>query len=346
MKDLLIIGGGPAGISAGVYAARKRLTATLIASEIGGQSTVSEGIENWIGTVKISGPDMATAFRTHLDAYKEDIVDVREGEKVTHLEKTAEGFKATTESGTIVEATSVLIASGATRRKLAIPSAQQFENKGLTYCASCDGPLFADQDVAVVGGGNAGLETSLQLLAYCKSVTLIHRHDALKGDAITIEKLQSYANFKTIYKSEPSEILGGKFVTGMKVKHRDTGEETELAVEGIFVEIGVVPNTDFAKGLVELDEIGRVKANPRYQRAYLIQTPSVGSDTRHGESAEEGVRIGTTTEVPRLHNDVDEPSEGVWAAGDCTDEPYHQNNIAAGDAVKALEDIYQWVKKH
>ena len=307
MKDLLIIGGGPAGFSAGVYAARKRLTATLVTSEVGGQSTVSEGIENWIGTVKISGADMATAFRTHLDAYKEDIVDLQEGEKVTHLEKTSNGFKATTESGTSIEAKSVLIASGASRRKLAIPSAEQFENKGLTYCASCDGPLFADQDVAVVGGGNAGLETSLQLLAYCKSVTLIHRHDALKGDAITIEKLQSHANFKTICKSEPSEIVGDKFVTGMKVKHRDTGAETELTVEGIFVEIGVVPSTDFAKKLVELDEIGRIVTDARNQ-----------------------------------HTSVD----GVWAAGDCTDELYHQNNIAAGDAVKALEDIYQWVKKH
>ena len=307
MKDLLIIGGGPAGFSAGVYAARKRLTATLVTSEVGGQSTVSEGIENWIGTVKISGADMATAFRTHLDAYKEDIVDLQEGEKVTHLEKTSNGFKATTESGTSIEAKSVLIASGASRRKLAIPSAEQFENKGLTYCASCDGPLFADQDVAVVGGGNAGLETSLQLLAYCKSVTLIHRHDALKGDAITIEKLQSHANFKTICKSEPSEIVGDKFVTGMKVKHRDTGAETELTVEGIFVEIGVVPSTDFAKKLVELDEIGRIVTDARNQ-----------------------------------HTSVD----GVWAAGDCTDELYHQNNIAAGDAVKALEDICQWVKKH
>lgn len=307
MKDLLIIGGGPAGFSAGVYAARKRLTATLVTSEVGGQSTVSEGIENWIGTVKISGADMATAFRTHLDAYKEDIVDLQEGEKVTHLEKTSNGFKATTESGTSIEAKSVLIASGASRRKLAIPSAEQFENKGLTYCASCDGPLFADQDVAVVGGGNAGLETSLQLLAYCKSVTLIHRHDALKGDAITIEKLQSHANFKTICKSEPSEIVGDKFVTGMKVKHRDTGAETELTVEGIFVEIGVVPSTDFAKKLVELDEIGRIVTDARNQ-----------------------------------HTSVD----GVWAAGDCTDELYHQNNIAAGDAVKALEDIYQWVKKN
>lgn len=306
MKDLLIIGGGPAGISAGVYAARKRLTTTLIASEIGGQSSVSEGVENWIGTVKISGTDMAKTFRTHLDAYKGDIVEVLEGEKVTALEKIEGGYRATTESGKTAEGMSVLIASGAARRKLAIPSAEQFENKGLTYCASCDGPLFADQDVAVVGGGNAGLETCIQLLAYCKSVTLIHRHDALKGDAITVEKLLQNPKFKTICKSEPTEILGDKFVTGMKVTHRDTGEVTELAVEGVFVEIGVVPNTDFAKDIVKLDEIGRIITDTKNQH--------------------------TST-------------EGLWAAGDCTDELYHQNNIAAGDAVKALEDIYQWVKK-
>jgi alkyl hydroperoxide reductase subunit F len=306
MKDVLIIGGGPAGISAGVYAARKRLTATLIAHEIGGQSTVSEGVENWIGTVRISGADMATAFRTHLDAYKGNIVEVIEGENVVSLMRVEGGFEATTESGKTAQGMSVLIASGAARRKLTIPSAAQFENKGLTYCASCDGPLFADQDVAVVGGGNAGLETCIQLLAYCKSVTLIHRHDMLKGDAITVEKLSHNPKFKTMCKSEPTEILGDKFVTGMKVQNRDTGEETTLAVEGVFVEIGVMPNTDFAKDIVTLDAIGRIVTDPKNQ-----------------------------------HTSV----EGIWAAGDCTDELYHQNNIAAGDAVKALEDIYQWVKK-
>ena len=305
MKDLIIVGGGPAGIAAGVYASRKRLTTSLITEEIGGQSIVSEGVENWIGTVKISGADLAKALRTHLEAYKGDLLELVEGTRVEGLLKTSEGFAARTSDGKTYEGKAVLIASGAARRKLTVPGAETFDNKGLTYCASCDGPLYADLDVAVVGGGNAGLETSMQLLAYCKSVTLIHRHDTLKGDAITIEKLTQHPNFKTICKSEPSEVLGDKFVTGLTVQHRDTGEKTTLAVEGVFVEIGVVPNTAFAKDVVELDAIGRVVTNPKDQKTSV---------------------------------------KGIWAAGDCTDELYHQNNVAAGDAVKALEDIYQWLK--
>ncbi|MGE5541355.1 MAG: NAD(P)/FAD-dependent oxidoreductase [Bacillota bacterium] len=307
MHDLIIIGGGPAGISAGVYAARKRLKSVLIAEEIGGQSTVSEGVENWIGTVKIPGAEMAKAFREHLDAYKGDIVEVVEGDRVEKLEKTDGGFLVLTRDGKSFMARAVLIASGAARKKLHVPGADTFENKGVTYCASCDGPLFADQDVAVVGGGNAGLETTAQLLAYCKSVTLIHRHDKLKGDAITVEKLLSNPKLTVLYKTEPTEVLGEKFVTGMKVAHRDTGEETSLPVTGVFVEIGVMPNTDFAKGVVDMDEVNRIKTDARNQ-----------------------------------HTSV----EGIWAAGDCTDELYHQNNIAAGNAVKALEDIYQWLMAH
>jgi alkyl hydroperoxide reductase subunit F len=307
MHDLIIIGGGPAGVAAGVYAARKRLKSVLITEAFGGQSTDSLGVENWIGTVKISGIDMAHALKAHLDAYKGDIVETVEGERVTKLERADGGFSVTTSGGKSFSARAVLVASGATRKKLHIPGAAEFENKGVVYCASCDGPLFADQDVAVVGGGNAGLETCAQLLAYCKSVTLIHRHDMLKGDKITVERLSAHPNFKSICKSEPTEITGDKFVSGMKTKHRDTGEEVSLAVTGVFVEIGVMPNTDYAEGLLDMDEVKRIKVDAHNQ-----------------------------------HTNV----EGIWAAGDCTDELYHQNNIAAGDAVKALEDIYQWLMAH
>jgi len=307
MHDLIIIGGGPAGIAAGVYAARKRLKSVLIAEEIGGQSTVSEGVENWIGTVKIAGADMAKSFRQHLDAYKGDIVEVVELDRVESLQKVEGGFTVATRDGKSFSARAVLIASGAARKKLQVPGADILENKGVTYCASCDGPIFADQDVAVIGGGNAGLETAAQLLAYCKSVTLIHRHDKLKGDAITVEKLLENPKLTVLYKTEPTEVIGEKFVSGLKVKHRDTGEEKELPVTGVFVEIGVMPNTGFAEGVVDMDEVHRIKTDARNQ-----------------------------------HTSV----EGIWAAGDCTDELYHQNNIAAGDAVKALEDIYQWLMAH
>jgi alkyl hydroperoxide reductase subunit F len=307
MLDLIIIGGGPAGVAAGVYAARKYLKTALVAEEFGGQSTVSEGVENWIGTVKLSGAELAKSLKTHLDAYKSDKVEVHEGDRATKLEKIADGFKLTTKKGAELTARAVLIASGAARRKLAVPGADTFENKGVTYCASCDGPLFADMDVAVVGGGNAGLETASQLLAYCKSVTLIHRHKDFKADPITVEKVLSHPNMKTIMHAEPVEVKGDAFVSSLVVKSIDTGEITELPVTGVFVEIGVLPNTDFAADLVMLDEIKRIVTNPKNQRTSV---------------------------------------DGIWAAGDCTDELYHQNNIAAGDGVKALEDIYFWVKMH
>lgn len=306
MHDLIIIGGGPAGVAGGVYAARKRLQTVLIAGEIGGQSTVSEGIENWVGTPRLSGADLARSFVAHLDALKGEMVTLALGELVAGLERLPDGFKATTTSGKEYTARAILIASGAGRRKLGIPGSDKFENKGVTYCASCDGPLFGDMDVIVVGGGNAGFETAAQLLAYAKSVTLIHRHKEFKADPVTVEKVTAHPNMRVITHAEPLEVLGDQFVTGMRYTDKDTGEVKEIPAAGIFVEAGVIPNTDFAGTLLELDAVKRIKADPRSQRTSV---------------------------------------EGIWAAGDCTDELYHQNNIAAGDGVKALEDIYLWLKK-
>lgn len=306
MNDLVIIGGGPAGVAAAIYAARKQLQTILVTEEIGGQSIVSDSVENWIGTTKVSGADLAKLFQTHLDAVKGDSVTLALGKRVVSLEKIDGGFLAKTAKGDEFRAKAVLIASGAGRKKLDIPGADKFEHKGVTYCASCDGPIFAGQDIAVIGGGNAGFETALQLLAYAKSVTLIHRNAEFKADPITVEKTKAHENMHIITNAEPTEIVGDQFVTGLKYKDKNSGEIKELAVSGIFVEVGVVPNTDFTDKLVELDEIRRIKTDPRNQRA---------------------------------------SAEGVWAAGDCTDELYHQNNIAAGDGVKALEDIYLWIKK-
>ncbi|MHB8860451.1 MAG: NAD(P)/FAD-dependent oxidoreductase [Minisyncoccota bacterium] len=306
MNDTLIIGGGPAGVAAGIYAARKQLKAVLIAEEIGGQSTVSEGIENWVGSVKISGADLAKSFRTHLDAVKGDFVTLSLGERVISLEKTSGGFLAKTKSGKEFSGKAILIASGAGRRKLTIPGADKFENKGVTYCASCDGPLFSGMDVAVIGGGNAGFETALQLLAYAKSVTLIHRHKEFKADPITVEKARANPKMRILTHAEPVEVKGEQFVTGLSYTDKDTNTVKEIPVSGIFVEAGVIPNTDFARQLVELDGVGRITVDPHSQRSGI---------------------------------------DGIWAAGDCTDELYHQNNIAAGDGVKAMEDLYLWVKK-
>lgn len=298
--DLIIIGGGPAGVSAGVYAARKKLKTLVVVGEFGGQSVVSEGIENWIGTIKISGHDLAESLKNHLLAYASDVLQVIDGEFVTDIQKAETGFRVITENESF-ESRTVLIATGSTRRKLDIPGAKEFDNKGLTYCASCDGPLFGDQDVVVVGGGNAALETSAQLLAYCKSVTLLNRSETLRGDEITVDKLKANPKFKIILNAIPKEIKGEGLVSGIVYTDTKTNEDHEIKTPGVFVEIGLIPTTSFAKNIVELNPIGQIPVDPRTQQ----------------------------TKVP-----------GLWAAGDCTDGLYHQNNIASGDAVKALEDIY------
>jgi NADH-dependent peroxiredoxin subunit F len=301
MYDLIIIGGGPAGTAAGVYASRKRLKTLLITEEFGGQSSVSEEVQNWIGTVSISGQKLAEALKAHLKAYANDIVDIIEGEKVISVEKSGDNFVIKTKSGKEYSAKTALVAAGSTRRKLEVTGAKEFDQKGLTYCASCDGPLFRDMDVAVIGGGNAGFETAAQLLAYTKSVTLLCRRDECKADPVTIKTLAQNPKMKILTNADTVEILGDKFVTGLKYNDKKTGDEHKLAVSGIFVEIGLIPSTDLVKDIVKLDEYNRIIVNPRNQRTSV---------------------------------------EGVWAAGDSTDGLYHQNNIAAGDAVKALEDIY------
>ncbi len=299
--DLIIIGGGPAGASAAVYAARKKLKTLLITPEWGGQSVVSETIYNWIGTPAISGAELAESFKKHVLANVGEDLQVKDGDRVKNIEKNDAGFAVETESGEKISTKTILIATGSTRRKLEAKNADRLEHKGLTYCASCDGPLFADQDVVVMGGGNAGFETAAQLLAYCKSVTLLHRGDEFKADEITVDRVLQNPKMRALKNIEVLEIKGEKFVEGIKFKDKTTAEETELAVTGVFVEIGQIPNTVFAKDVITLDPIGRIKIDPLTQK----------------------------TETP-----------GIWAAGDCTNILYHQNNIAAGDAVRALEDIY------
>ncbi len=309
--DLIIVGGGPAGSAAAVYASRKRLNTLFITSEWGGQSVVSEQIFNWIGTPSISGAELAEGFKKHVLANSGagQTLEVKEGIRVTNIgrlepRRLTSEFKVKLDSGEEFLTKTVLISTGSGRRKLEAKGADRLEHKGLTYCASCDGPLFADQDVIVVGGGNAAFESAAQLLAYCKSVTLLHRSESFRADEVTIEKVLKNPKMKAIKNVEIVEIKGDKFVEGIVFKDKTTGTETELKVSGIFVEIGQIPSTDFAKDILPLDEKGRVKINPLNQK----------------------------TDVP-----------GIWAAGDCTDVLYHQNNIAAGDAVRALEDIYLYI---
>ncbi len=302
MYELAIIGGGPAGVSAGVYAARKRLKTVLITESWGGQSTESMGIENWIGTPKIAGADFGKLMEAHVRSYESPDFVIKAGEKVEKVTKIEGGFELKAGEHTYTAKT-VLVATGSTRRKLDIPGAKEYENKGITYCASCDGPLFAGQDVVVIGGGNAGFESAAQLLAYCKSVTLL-THGAYRADATTVEKVLAHPNMKGIPHVTPTEIKGEKFVKAV-VYQDEAGASHELPASGVFVEIGLLPTTWFVEGLVELNPVKQIITDPRTQRTSV---------------------------------------EGVWAAGDSTDALFHQNNIAAGDAVKALEDIYMHLR--
>ncbi len=306
--DLAIIGGGPAGVSAGVYAARKQLKTLFITKDWNSQSTVSEGIENWIGTVKIPGAEFAKNLEAHLRAYSDGVVEIVVGESCVKIDKInqedGQKFKINTDKGSY-EAKTVLITTGSFRKKLEVPGADKFEHKGLTYCASCDGPLFNGQDVIVVGGGNAAFESASQLLAYCKSVTLINRTEKFRADPITIEIVSKNPHFKIITNAISKEVRGDKFVNAFIYTDTTIGKDIELAVSGIFVEIGSIPTTYFVKDLVKMDEWQHIIVDPRTQMTSI---------------------------------------KGIWAAGDCTDGLYHQNNIAAGDAVKALEDIYLFLK--
>lgn len=304
MYDLAIIGGGPAGVAAGVYASRKRLRTVFIAKEFGGQSMVSEGIENWIGTVKISGADLAKNLENHLRAYAGNVVDIKAGEAVELIKKDDSGSFAVKTNANEYKAKTVLITAGSVRRKLNVPGAEALEHKGITYCASCDGPLFADTDVAVIGGGNAGFETAAQLLAYAKSVTLIHKNEDFKADPATVKKVLANPKMKVLASTVILKIKGDKFVTGLVYENKKSGGPRKLSVQGIFVEIGGAPSTDFLGDLVRTTPYKQIIVDPRTQQ----------------------------TSLP-----------GIWAAGDCTDGLYHQNNIAAGDAVKALEDIYMYL---
>jgi alkyl hydroperoxide reductase subunit F len=268
---------------------------------------VSELIYNWIGTPEISGADLASNLKKHTLYYKGPYLDIIEGEKIISVTKNEGIITVKSESGKEYNTKTLLVATGSSRRKLEAINADIYEHKGITYCASCDGPLFEGQDVLVIGGGNAAFETAAQLLAYCKSVTLIHRRDEFRADEITVKKLKENPKFKVIVNAEIIRVDGEQFVNSLTYKDKITGEEHTLQSNGIFVEIGQIPNIDFVKDIVEIDESNKIIVDPMSQAT---------------------------------------KTEGIWAAGDCTNGKYHQNNIAVGDAVKALEDIYIWIQKN
>lgn len=304
MYGLIIIGGGPAGVAAGIYAARKKIKTLLIAESFGGQSLTSADVQNWIGTKSVSGYDLARMLEDHLKA-QEDI-EILEGVLAAKVEKTAKGFLVTTSDGKNFETVTILLTSGSSRRKLGVPGEKELDGRGVVYCSICDAPIFKNKVVAIVGGGNSALEGAVDLITYATDIYIMTRSE-LRGDPITQEKVKASPKVKILTMNKVNEILGvaeGK-VTGLKYEDKE-GKEQELKLDGVFVEIGSVPNSGMVQGLVDINPQGEVAVDHKTQRSSLL---------------------------------------GIWAAGDVSDVLYKQNNISAGDAVKAILNIYEYLHK-
>ena len=304
MYDLVIVGGGPGGVAAGVYAARKKMKTLLITDSFGGQSLVSADVQNWIGTKSVSGFDLGKMLEEHLRA-QEDI-EIIDSDKVTATSDKEVFLEVATEQGKTFQTKYLLVASGSRRRKLGIPGEKELDGKGVVYCSTCDAPLFKGKVTAVVGGGNAGLEAGVDLLPYAEKIYLLERNEAPKGDAITLAKLTASPKFELLIMAEPQKILGDAFVSGLEYLDRKTNQAKKLDLQGVFVEIGAIPNSEFVKDKVTTDKLGEIVVDHKTQK----------------------------TSHPR-----------IWAVGDVSDVLYKQNNISAGDAVKAVLNIYEELNK-
>ncbi len=305
MYDLIIIGGGPAGIAAGIYAARKKMSTLLITDGLGGQSVVSAEIQNWIGTPSISGFDLAKNLEGHLRAQKG--IEIVDDDRVMAVQKKEDGsFSLATKNAKTYETKYILLVSGSSRKKLGVPGEAAFEGKGVVYCSICDAPLFGEKTVAVVGGGNSALESVIDLLPYASKIYLMIRSEILKGDPITQEKIKNEPKVEIVWNAVVQGVEGKDLVTGITYQNVKSGEIKELPLDGVFVEIGLLPNSDFVKDLVDRDAYGAVKVDAKTQ----------------------------ATSCP-----------GIWAAGDVSDVLYKQNNISAGDAIKAVLNIYDQFKR-
>ena len=257
MHDLVIIGAGPAGITASVYAARKRLGFLVVTNDIGGQTAWSGDIENYTGYQFITGPDLTAKFEEHMRRYN---VELKEGEEVVSVEKKDDTIYVKTDKSEY-QAKTAIIASGKRSRELGVPGEKEFKNKGLTYCATCDAPLFSDKDVAVIGGGNSGLDAALQLVKIAKRIYLINITSRLTGDPIMQEKLIANKQVTILNDTTVTAVIGDAFVTGIKLKNKNKDKEELLSVQGVFVEIGLIPNSQLAKG-IDKNQWGEIKVDP------------------------------------------------------------------------------------
>lgn len=301
MYDLMIIGGGPAGMTATVYAARKKLSTLLISQDLGGQPNVTAGIENYMGYQFIEGPDLMQKFEEQVKQFP---IDVKTGQGVSNLSQISRGFEVRTDGDETYQAKAVIVATGKRPRSLNVPGEEKLRGKGVTYCAICDGPLFAGMKVSVVGGGNSALEAATDMVRIASHTYLVSL-TPLTGDPILIDKLKKANNLEMFLEHEVLEIEGGKFVEGIKIRDLKSRQEKELDVGGVFVEIGLIPNSEFMKGVVTLNHLGEIE-----------------------------VSCANETGVP-----------GLFAAGDVTSVPEKQIVVAAGEGAKAALQAYSYLQR-
>lgn len=304
MYDVVVIGGGPGGVSAGVYAARKQLKTLFLTENFQSQSAVSAGIENWIGTMTITGWEFAAMLEKHLRA--QEGIEIVTGVRAVSVTEKDGRYAVGTDNGTQYETKTIIIATGGRHRHLNVPGEEKFVGKGVVYCSTCDAPFFRDKRVAVIGGGNAGLEAVEDLLPYASHISLIVRSDVLKGDAVTQGKVLASEKVQVIYNALTEAVLGEEKVTGLRYLDKTDNQKKELSLDGVFVEIGMVPNTEFVKGVLDLNERGEIILDHRTKAS---------------------------------------SRPGIFAVGDATDAPYKQNNISAGDGVAALLSAYDYLRK-
>ena len=301
MYDLMVIGGGPAGLAATVYAARKQLNAALISQDIGGQMNWTLGIENYLGYQFIEAPELIGKFQTQVDQFP---IDQKIGDKVSRVEKIDGGYEAVLENGDRHQSKAAILATGKKPRMLNVPGEKELVGRGVAYCAVCDGPVFAGQRVAVVGGGNSALEAVLDMLKIAEHVDMVSL-TPLTGDPVLISQLSEGEKLAVYTEHETVRIEGDPLVEGMVIKDIKTGEEKRLNVTGVFIEIGLVPNSDPVKGLLELNKTGEVPVN-----------------------------CSCETALP-----------GLFAAGDVTNVPEKQIVIAAGEGAKAALGAHRYLQR-
>ncbi|MBB5148849.1 MULTISPECIES: alkyl hydroperoxide reductase subunit F [Ureibacillus] len=298
--DVLVIGGGPAGASAAIYAARKGIRTGIVAERFGGQILDTLTIENFISVKETEGPKLAKALEEHVKEYPVDIMNLQ---RVKHLEKKGDLIEVELENGAVLKSKTVIIATGARWRNINVPGEQEFKNKGVAYCPHCDGPLFTGKDVAVIGGGNSGVEAAIDLAGIVNHVTVLEFNEQLKADEILQKRLHSLSNVTVITNAATKEITGTDKVNGLTYVDRVTGEEKHIELAGVFVQIGLVPNTEWLEGTLERNRIGEIIVDKK----------------------------GATT-IP-----------GVFAAGDCTDGPYNQIIISMGSGAIAALSAFDYL---